>query len=84
MLFYVMHRPDPFGPWVKVGRTTPHLVGACKAANRCAGRVYVTDGHETRMIDDSAWVKSQAAHVAPTPLEGRAYWAARNEAALFG
>ena len=81
MLYYVM-RPssetEPYPLFTRLGGPSKSLVGCQRRAQSCLGRVYSTDGHNVRLVSD---YYVEPAPVAP--LQGRAYWEARNQAAVF-
>ena len=81
MLYYVM-RPssetEPYPLFTRLGGLSKSVVGCQHRALGCLGRVYSTDGHNARLVSD---YYVEPAPVAP--LQGRAYWEARNQAAVF-
>lgn len=64
--------------FTRFGGLTQNLPRCLKRAERCSGRVYTAGGGSRRLVADY--------YVEPEPvakLEGRQYWAARNQAASF-
>ena len=82
MLFYIK-RPDNLvdrGPvFTRFGGLSENLARCTARAERCFGRVYSTDGHNTRLVADF-YVEP----ISSPKLVGREYWAARNQVACFG
>lgn len=64
--------------FTRFGGLTQNLPRCLKRAERCLGKVYSTDGHNSRLVADY-YIEPE---LKPEP-RGRAYWAARNQAACF-
>ena len=82
MCLYYVKRPssrtEPFPVFTRVGGLTKRLETAVNRAMREGGRVYATDGGTPWLVADY-YVEPESR---PDPT-GRAYWAARNQAAVF-
>lgn len=80
-LFYVL-RPssldEPNPVFTRYGNLSKSETGSRSRAQRVQGRLYATNGHESTLVADF-YVEPALAPV----LQGRAYWAARNQVALF-
>lgn len=79
MLYYVKRPSEGDNPvFTRFGGLSKNRATARNKALNCGGRLYSTDGHVTTLEADF--------YIEPEPvakLEGRAYWQARNQVAIF-
>ena len=79
MLYYVKRPSDEPNPvFTRFGGLSKNRATARNKALSCGGRLYETDGHVTKLLADF--------YIEPEPVakpDKRAYWASRNQAAMF-